>query len=191
MTSGPQRKGRDVCKRAHLTLHPGPLTSSHIWHLLPSICSLTQGFWVQCCLTAFGHFSPFCFPYGDWLFLPPQSLAPFQSFLIVFQSPSSPIMEQPQRLSFPRRLSPCPPCLPSLSSLLSHVSFPSLSSFQTTLQAHESPSPGSYCYRHFVCLLQMTLPKATMETWGKGEPAGLWENLRGQDSAKIFGDGFL
>lgn len=87
-------------------------------------------------------------------------------------------------LSFPPRLSPSPLCLPTLRPLLSHVSFPSLSSFQTTLQAHESRGPGSYCYWHFLCFLQVTLPKVTMETWGRGEPAGLRENLKGQESAK-------
>lgn len=42
--------------------------------------------------------------------------------------------------------------LPSPSPLLGHISFPSLSSFQTALQAHESPGPGSYGYWHFSVL---------------------------------------
>lgn len=89
-------------------------------------------------------------------------------------------------LSFSPRLSPSPLCLPTLRPLLSHVSFPSLSSFQTMLQAHESQGPGSYCYWHFLRFLQVTLPKVTMETWGRGEHAGLQENLKGQESAKYL-----
>lgn len=88
--------------------------------------------------------------YGDWIFLPPRSLVPFQSFLVVFQSPPPLGVGQRQCL-LTRSLSPSPLCLPSPSPLLSHVSFPSLSSCQTTLQAHESQVPGSYCYRHFFC----------------------------------------
>lgn len=98
-------------------------------------------------------------------------------------------MGQGQVPFLPPRLSPSPLCLPSLRPLLSHVSFPSLSSFQITLQAHESQGPGTYCYWHFLCFLQVTLPKGTMETWGRGEPAGLRENLKGQESAKYLETG--
>lgn len=35
----------------------------------------------------------------------------------------------------------------------------------------------------------MMLPEKTMKTWGRSEPSGLWENLKGQDSVKYLGTG--
>lgn len=109
-------------------LHQGSLSSSYTGPLIQDICSPTQSFWVQCHLTTFGHFSTFCFPI--------QRLDP---------------------LLFPKAL-----LLSKVSSWLSRVhhspewgnksSFPSLSSCQTTLQAHESEGRGSYCYWHFIVL---------------------------------------
>lgn len=41
----------------------------------------------------------------------------------------------------------------------------------------------------FLRFFQMMLPKGTTETRGRREPAGLWENLKGQDRAKYLGMG--
>lgn len=130
------------------TLHQGPLSCSPMWHLVQGICSLTQGFWVQCGLTIFGHFSTFCFLlWGLDLSSSPKSCA-FPKFPCCLPEPTIP-RRGATTVPSPRSLSPSLLCLPSPSPLLSHISFPSLSSCQTTLWAHESQVPGSYCYRHF------------------------------------------
>lgn len=112
---------------------------------------------VLSCPVLLNHIWPFLY---CWLsdmkhgrFLPPQSLAPFQSFLTVFWRSPTPswgagaIVLALLPLLFLLPLSACPAKL-----RLSHVSLPRLSSFQTTLQAHESQGPGSYCYWHFFVL---------------------------------------
>lgn len=85
---------------------------------------------------------------------------------------------------------PAPPpsaAQPQPSPLLTHIFFPSVSSVPTALQAHESWGPGSYGCCTFLCFLQMMLPKGTLETWDRREPAGLWEDGKGQTVPNIWG----